>query len=40
MVLDIDGTIVVINANRWAASSAADRAGFAGVLDSIRIDRP
>ena len=40
MVLDIDGTVVVINANLWAGSSAADRAEFAGVLDSIRIDRP
>ena len=39
MVLDIDGTIVVINANLWAASSAADPAEFAGVLGSIRIDR-
>ena len=26
MVLDIDGTVVVINANLWAGSSAADRA--------------
>ena len=40
MVLDIDGTVVVINANLWAGSSAADRAEFADVLDSIRIDRP
>ena len=38
MVLDIDGTVVVINANLWAGSSAADRAEFAAVLDSIRID--
>ena len=38
MVLDIDGTVVVINANLWAGSSAADRAEFADVLDSIRID--
>ena len=39
MVLDIDGTIVVINANLWPGTSSADRAEFAGVLDSIRIDR-
>ena len=39
MVLDIDGTVVVINANLWPGSSAADRAEFAAVLDSIRIDR-
>ena len=39
MVLDIDGTVVVINANLWPGSSAADRAEFADVLDSIRIDR-
>ena len=38
MVLDIDGTVVVINANLWPGSSAADRAEFAAVLDSIRID--
>ena len=38
MVLDIDGTVVVINSNLWAGSSAADRAEFAAVLDSIRID--
>ena len=38
LVLDIDGTVVVINANLWAGSSAADRAEFADVLDSIRID--
>ena len=38
MVLDIDGTVVVVHANLWAGSSAADRAEFAGVLDSIRID--
>ena len=40
MVLDIDGTVIVINANLWAGTSAADRAEFAAVLDSIRIDRP
>jgi len=40
IVLDIDGTVVVINANLWAGSSATDRAEFADVLDSIRIDRP
>ena len=39
LVLDIDGTVVVINANLWAGTSAADRAEFADVLDSIRIDR-
>jgi hypothetical protein len=38
-VLDIDGTLVVINANLFPGSSAADRAEFAAVLDSIRIDR-
>ena len=40
LVLDIDGTVVVINANLWAGSSAADRAEFAAVLDSIRIAPP
>ena len=40
MVLDIDGTVIVINANLWAGASAADHAEFADVLDSIRIDRP
>ena len=39
MVLDIDGAVVVINANLWPESSAADRAEFAAVLDSIRIER-
>ena len=39
LVVDIDGTVVVISANLWAGSSAADRAEFAAVLDSIRIDR-
>lgn len=39
LVVDIDGTVVVINANVWAGSSAADRAEFAAVLASIRIDR-
>ena len=38
MVLDIDGTVVVINANLWVTASATDRAEFADVLDSIRID--
>ena len=38
MVLDIAGTVVVINANLWPESSAADRDEFADVLDSIRID--
>ena len=37
VVLDIDGTVVVINANLWPGSSASDRAEFADVLDSIRI---
>ena len=40
IVLDIDGTVVVINANLWAGSSATDRSEFADALDSIRIDRP
>jgi hypothetical protein len=40
LVLDIDGTVIVINANLWAGTSAADRAEFADVLDSIRIARP
>jgi hypothetical protein len=39
LVVDIDGTVVVINANLWAGTSAADRAEFAAVLDSIRIER-
>ena len=39
MILDIDGTVAVINANLWAGTSAADRAEFAAVLDSIRIDQ-
>ena len=39
MVLDIDGTVDVIHSNLWAGSSAADRAEFAAVLDSIRIAR-
>ena len=39
LVLDIDGTLVVINADLWPGTSAADRAEFAAVLDSIRIDR-
>jgi len=38
VVLDIDGTVVVINANLWMGSSASDRAEFADLLDSIRID--
>ena len=39
-VLDIDGTVVVINAGVWPEPSAAARADFvADVLDSIRIDR-
>ncbi len=39
-VLDIDGTVVVINADLWPGPSAAARAEFAAdVLDSIRIDR-
>ena len=40
VVLDIDGTVVVINANLWPGSSASDRAEFADVLDSIRIGSP
>jgi hypothetical protein len=39
MVLDIDGTVVVIHTNLWFGSSAADRAEFAAVLDSIRVAR-
>ena len=40
MVLDIDGTVVVINANLWPGSSASDRAEFDDVLASIRIAQP
>ena len=40
MVLDIDGTVVVISSNLWVGTSEADRAAFDAVLDSIRIDRP
>jgi hypothetical protein len=39
-VLDIDGTVVIINARAFPESSAAGRAELAGVLDSIRIERP
>jgi len=39
LVLDIDGTVVVISAILFAGSSAAERAEFAAVLDSIRIER-
>ena len=39
LVVDIDGTVIVINANLWAGTSAADHAEFAAVLDSIRIGR-
>jgi hypothetical protein len=39
LVLDIDGTVVVINARPFPEASAAARAEFAAVLDSIRIDR-
>jgi hypothetical protein len=39
LVVNIDGTVIVINANLWAGTSAADRAEFAAVLDSIRIGR-
>jgi hypothetical protein len=38
-VLDIDGTVVVVNSRPVPEASAADRAVFAAVLDSIRIDR-
>ena len=38
LILDIDGTVVVINANVWAGSSASDRAEFASVLASIHIN--
>jgi hypothetical protein len=39
LVLDIDGTVVVINTRPFPEASAADRADFAAVLDSIRIER-
>ena len=38
-VLDVDGTVVVINTTLFPGPSAADRAEFAAVLDSIRIER-
>jgi hypothetical protein len=38
-VLDLDGTVVVINTNVFSGSSTAARDEFADVLDSIRIDR-
>ena len=38
-VLDIDGTVVVINSRPVPEASAADRAVFAAVLDSIRIEQ-
>jgi hypothetical protein len=38
-VLDIDGTVVVINTRPYPEASAAAHAEFAAVLDSIRIDR-
>ena len=40
-VLDLDGTLVVINTGAWAVPSAGADPDFAAdVLDSIRIDRP
>ena len=38
MVLDIDGTVVVINANLWRGHRRRIALEFADVLDSIRID--
>ena len=39
-VLDIDGTVVVINTGAWPVPSAGADADFAAdVLDSIRIER-
>jgi hypothetical protein len=38
MVLDLDGTLVVINTNLWPGPTTAARTEFAAVLDSIRID--
>jgi hypothetical protein len=38
-VLDIDGTVVVINTRLFPGPSAEARADFAAVLDSIRIER-
>lgn len=38
-VLDIDGTVVIINTRPFPEASAAARAEFAAVLDSIRIDQ-
>ncbi len=38
-VLDLDGTVVVINTNLWPGPTAAAHAEFAAVLDSIRIDQ-
>ncbi len=39
-VLDLDGTVVVINTRAWPESSATGHAQLADVLDSIRIERP
>jgi hypothetical protein len=39
-VLDVDGTVVVIEAKEYPEASAAARAEIAAVLDSIRIERP
>ena len=39
-VLDVDGTIIIINTRVAADQPAAAHAEFAAVLDSIRIDRP
>ena len=39
-VLDVDGTVVVINTRVWSDQPAAVHAEFTAVLDSIRIDPP
>ena len=38
-VLDVDGTVVVVNTRLYPGASAAAHAEFAAVLDSIRIER-
>jgi hypothetical protein len=38
LILDLDGTVVVINTNLWLGPTRAARTEFAAVLDSIRID--
>ena len=39
-VLDVDGTIIILNTRVAAGQPAAAHAEFAAALDSIRIDRP